>query len=387
VKHAAAAVVLVLSVLATSACGGSGAVSAASHPTKVRLPFALGALSAQGSLVAAAPAGHNPQLGGAEQALHAVIWDEAKGGVDALKLPHICANPSGLALAGPGKAVVLCDDSCCGGSEQLVAALATAADPVPIMHAEIYSPRSGDRIDGLAGSGDLIAFNLERMNPHGGTKDARLYLVDGTHAHAIASGPNKVGTPVSVAGGRILTERQQVFSPKQTAMFGPPDVYMRVFNITGRVVSNWIGSSVPQDVPVPPAAFDGKRAYSVDFYEHWLLVTRPDGSNGGYLCFVGPGVTLGGVSGDYLTYTTADAVHVIRISTCHDAVLKAGGGVPVGSVITPAGVFYVFNSRSTIGMPSSALAHNASTLTFVPTAQLRKDVEHGTNLSQFGLRG
>jgi hypothetical protein len=383
VKHIVAAVGLTLVVLASSACGGSVSPIAARQPTTVQFPFALGALSAQGSRVAAAPAGHNPQNGGARQPLHAVIWDEATGGVESLKLPHICATPSSLALAGPGKAVVLCDDGCCGGSEQLVAALETGASPVAIKHAELYDNHGGGRIDGLAGSGNLIAFDLTRLSASGKAKDALLYLVSGTHAHAIATGANKIGKPVGVAGGRILTERQQVFSAKQTSIFGTPGLYMRVFNADGRIVSNTFANGVPPDVPVSPAAFDGKRTYNVDFYEHWLVVTAPDGSNGGSLCAVGPGVTLGGVSGDYLTYTTADAVHAIRVSTCHDAVLKAGGGVPAGSVITPAGVFYAFNSRTPLGMSSSALAHNASTLTFVPMAQLKLDVQHGTNLGYY----
>jgi hypothetical protein len=183
VSRTIAAVVLTLLVLAVSGCGGSA--SASRQPTKVRLPFGLGALSAQGTRVVAAPAGRSPQLG-PEQNLHAVIWNASTGGVEALKLPHICANPSALVLAS-AEAVVLCDDSCCAGSEQRVAVLRAGADPVSVMHVTGGGHNPGARIDGLAGSGPLIVFNRDAVDGLNRTKRATLYRVEGTHARPIAT--------------------------------------------------------------------------------------------------------------------------------------------------------------------------------------------------------
>jgi hypothetical protein len=374
-KRAVAAVVVALSVLAASACGGSAPAS--SHPsqaTKVRLPFGLGALSADGTRVAAVPAGRNPQLG-LVQNLPAVIWDASTGGVEKLKLPHICPNPSASALAG-AEVVVLCDDSCCGGSDQRVAVLRTGNPAMSLMHVRTGGRHSA-RIDGLAGSGNLVVFNRDAVDGRGRATRGTLYRVDGTRAHPITT-RKAVGQPVATAGGLILT-RQTNGPAKPQNIF--PDSVLRIFRANGDLVTTAVDLySVPTYVPDPPLLLDGKNILGVDFFSHELSASRPDGSYVQRFCEVGPGATVGGISGGLVAYTTADAVHVIRTTDCRDAVLAVGGGLPVGAVMTDAGVFYAFNSAPTIGLTGAQLGHVRSTISFVPMSRVVAAVSRGLHL-------
>ena len=139
-------------------------------------------------------------------------------------------------------------------------------------------------------------------------------------------------------------------------------------------------ADVPTGVHDPSILFDGRIAYGEDYLEAGSLIgVRQDGStvHPGVDCVLGPGTTLGGVSGKYLTYITADAVHVIRTSDCRDALIAVGGGFPVSAVITPSGLFYAFNARPGLGDDLPTLGRIHSTVTFVLMARVRQAVSRG----------
>jgi hypothetical protein len=186
-----------------------------------------------------------------------------------------------------------------------------------------------------------------------------------------------VGQPLAVAGGLILTRQVKPKTPQQRYNIFP-DVTLRIFRANGELASTAPDLyGVPEYVPDPPLLLDGQKILGVDFFSDLLSASRSDGSYVQRFCDVGPGATLGGISGQLVTYTTADAVHVIRTTDCHDAVLAVGGGLPVGSVITPSGVFYAFNSRPTLGLTGAQLGHVRSTLSFVPMARVVAAVGRG----------
>ncbi|HKD95364.1 MAG TPA: hypothetical protein VKB43_11715 [Gaiellaceae bacterium] len=348
-------------------CGGGGSVPA-SAPTQTRtlhLSFPLGALSAEGMELAATPGAHNPQLG-PQQPLHGVLWNASTGHPYALQLPRICADPWGTSLAG-SRVATICDDSCCDGVDQRVVVLQPSKAPVTVMHVQSALGAAGGRIDGLAGGDDVLVFNRDSVDKRGGTKTDTLYRIDGVHAHAIATG-RYAGRPWAVSHGRILV------APAQSTL--------AVLRADGRRVARFgTGfADVPVGVPDPSIVFDGRIAYGEDYLETGSLTgVRQDGStvHPGADCVLGPGATLGGVSGKYLTYITADAVHVIRTSDCRDALIAVGGGFPVGAVLTPAGLFYAFNARPGLGDDLPSLGRIHSTVTFMPMARVRHAVSRG----------
>jgi hypothetical protein len=360
IAGAAAAAVL-------AGCGGGGGSTPAAAPTTrtLHLSFPLGALSAEGRELAATPAAHNPQLGG-RQPLHGLLWNASTAHVDPLQLPRNCANPWGTSLAG-SRVATICDESCCSGVDQRVVVLHPNKAPVSVMHVKSGLGVAGGRIDGLAGGGDYLVFNRDSVDKHGRTKAATLYRIDGVHAHAIATG-RYAGRPWAVARGRILV--------------APSGSTLAVLRAGGLRVARYLTSfaHVPTGVHDPSILFDGRIAYGEGYLDTGdLLGERQDGSNAHPRvdCVLGPGTTLGGVSGRYLTYLTADAVHVIRTTDCRDALISTGGGFPVGAVITPAGLFYAFNARPGLGDDLPSLGRIHSTVTFVPMARVRSAVSHG----------
>jgi hypothetical protein len=315
--------------------------------------------------LAATPAGHNPQLGG-EQPLHGVLWNAATAQAAALQLPRNCADPWGTSLAG-SRVATICDESCCSGVDQRVVVLRPNRAPVTVMHVKSGLDYPGGRIDGLAGGGGYLVFNRDSVDKRGRTMAATLYRIDGVDAHAIATG-TYAGRPWAVSHGRVLV--------------APSHSTLAVVRPSGLRVAQF-GSSfadVPAGVRDPSVLFDGRTAYGEVYLETGeLLGLRQDGStvHPRVICVLGPGATLGGVSGPFLAYTTADAVHVIRTSDCRDALIAAGGGFPVGATITPAGLFYAFNARPGFGDDLPSLGRIHSTVTFVPMARVRHAVSRG----------
>jgi len=297
--------------------------------------------------------------------LHGVLWNASTGHVDPLQLPRICANPWGTSLAG-SRVATICDDSCCDGVDQRVVVLRATSTPVTVMHVQSGLGVAGGQIDGLAGGDGYLVFNRDSVDKRGGTKAATLYRIDGAAAHAIATGKS-AGRPWAVSHGRIL-----VGSSRST---------LAILRAGGlRVARFGTGfADVPAGVHDPSILFDGRIAYGETYLDAGDLIgVRQDGSTARPAdCDVGPGTTLGGVSGKYLTYITADAVHVIRTSDCRDALIAVGGGFPVGAVLTPAGLFYAFNARPGLGDDLPSLGRIHSTVTFMPMARVRHAVSRG----------
>ena len=372
-----AVVLAALAVLAGSACGSGSTTTRA--PT-LRLPFALGSLAAQGMRVAAAPAGHSPQLGPG-QPLHGILWDAATHRAEALRLPHLCAVPSAIAFA-DSRVAVLCDESCCSTVDQRVVLVRPGGAPVSVMHVTSALGTPGGRIDGFAGGGYETVFTRDTVDGRGRIKSQALYRIDGTHAGMVEErrGP-RIGRPLAVARNRILVE-ERLSSPADVQMAVPPS-QLRVLRVEDavEVASSLDQYGVPAGVPEPPLLFDGHTIYGVDFFSNALSGSHSsESSYATHFCTIGPGATLGGVSGHLVTYTTADAVHVIRMTDCRDALVAMGAGVPVGSAITPAGLFYAFNARPAIGLSGADLGHIRSTLTFVPIARVEAAVARGLSL-------
>jgi hypothetical protein len=348
-------------------CGGGSAPATA--PTRtLHLSFPLGSLSAQGTELAATPAAHNPQLG-AEQPLHGVLWNAATAHAASLQLPRDCAAPWGTSLAG-SRVATICDESCCGGVDQRVVVLRPNGAPVTVMHVQGGIDYGGGRIDGLAGGGDYLVFNRDSVDKRGRAKATTLYRIDGVAARAIATGAY-AGRPWAVSHGRILV--------------APSRSTLAVLRAGGLRVAKFVTSfaEVPAGVADPSVLFDGRAAYGEVYLDTGELAgLRLDGSyvHPGTDCVLGPGATLNGVSGPFVTYTTADGVHVIRVPECRDALIATGRGVPVGAAITPSGLFYAFNARPTLGDELPVLDRVHSTVTFVPMARVRHAVGQGRQL-------
>jgi hypothetical protein len=319
--------------------------------------------------LAATPEAHNPQLGG-QQSLRGVLWNASTDHANSLQLPRECAVPWGTSLAG-ARVATICDESCCSGVDQRVVVLRPNSAPVTVVHVQSSLGYAGGRIDGLAGAGNLIVFNRDTVDKRGRTRAKTLYRVDGAHAHAIATGA-VVGRPWAVSHGHIL--------------LAPSRITLQVLLGDGSRVARF-GTSfadVPDGVPDPSILFDGRFAYGEDYLAIGDLVRlSEDGSYAlpGTDCVLGPGATLGGVSGGLIAYTTADAVHVIRTSDCRDALIASGGGVPAGAAITSSGLFYAFNARPVaVRDDRQSIDRIHSTLTFVPMARVRSAVRRGLRL-------
>jgi hypothetical protein len=351
-----------VSVAGLAGCAGSGG----QKPTTLSFPFPLGSLSADGSRVAVAPLGTNPQLGG-KQALALVSWDASSGKVARLPLPRTCGNPIDTSLAGSQVAVV-CDESCCDTIAQRVVVLRESA-PVVVLRADGgYGVTGSHQVGALVGNGALLVFDLQEQDAKGRVVGRTLYRVEGTKLQPIAHGL-LAETPLAVANGRIVNR-----APRRSFRILRGDG--RQIRAVGSAMGN-TGLPARFDTPV---AFDGSALYEADpWYGEFEGDSVRTGRRVTSVCQIGRGSLLGGVSNRLVAYTTADAVHVLRTSDCRDAIFGLGHGVPTGADITPAGLFYAANARQ-IRVEDSVdqIDGIRSSLTFVPMKLVLRALERAT---------
>lgn len=355
-----------LLVAVVAACGGHSS----EHVITLSFPFPLGPLSAEGNRVAAEPAGHNPQLGAA-QTLPLVLWNLGSRKVVRIPLPRLCASPRDVSLAG-SRVGVVCDESCCDSIDEWVAVLRSSVRPAIVFHAAGGEGVTGRDIGGLAGHGNLLVFNVEGLDAKGRVTRRMLFRIDGTHVREIAQG-GRAGQPMAVVGGKIVVRA--------------PGQVLRTLGRDGRqvaaIVSSYPASGLPAFIE-QPLLFDGFTVYETD---PWYGELEGEDARNGRISTpvdqIGRGSVLGGVSNGLVAYTTADAVHVIRMSDGRDVIFGLGEGVPVGADITPAGLFYAANARQIAVQDSRATIDRIhSRLTFVPMTLVRQALKR--NAESFG---
>lgn len=239
---------------------------------------------------------------------------------------------------------VVCDESCCAGIDEQVVVSRPAGDPVTIVRVTGGVGVPGGWIDSLTRVGKSIVFARAKSGKHGATSTRTLYRIDGSRADLLATGVEVV-PPWVVSHGLLLAAKATPFHVTGTSLL-----------------------------------YDGRTVY--DSTDGWLSGQSVSGKRGGTGdCFIGAGAILGGVRGGLLTYTTADAVHVIRMSDCRDALIADGPGIPAGSAITRSGLFYAFDARPIrVEDTTTTMARIHSRLTFLPMSGVERAVDRGLRL-------
>jgi hypothetical protein len=246
---------------------------------------------------------------------------------------------------------VVCDESCCDGVVQQVVVAQPGSHPVTVMRVSSALGKAGGQF-AVAGGGRLLLVARDTVDGHGRAKERTVYRIDGGRA-GVLDAAVPADEPWLVSHGLLLVVHDSFGATQPSFLYDGRDIH--------------------DESDGGPGVLDGRRPWK----------GHPGGTEGVNtgVCSIGQGTTLGGVSGGYVTYTTADAVHVIRMSDCRDALIADGPGIPAGSAITPAGLFYAFTARPfAIADTNATMARIHSTLTFLPMARVEGAINRGLKL-------